>query len=377
MYGYQQQQQQPQIIGALTTHGGYHPYVVGTSTHGNAHSGFLSQAVPLSTATAGASAGAGATTAVRSGGAVAQPQLVGQTSYVGQPFIYGGQYGAQPFVGGQQFGQQSTGVPVLSSAPTYALGQQGGFRGLPQQSFPGSYAAGSYVGGGGYGGIGSYYGAGAGSYGHPGQQVRAPEAPNYNKGYFYDDYIHDRHSPRRSYAAFRDARMPVPEGDIIYRHTIRRDDDFVLPRRSPRSEALEKQQQQQFQQNQQQATGAAPQQQQQQQQQGPATIEVVEAKDLPTSILDKTDPYVRISIAGRQFSTTHKEDAGKAARWNESFTLETGVRTGAEGIIEIRDKDTLKDDSIASSNFFLENGDRWFTLKPKGQVRLNVRGVPN
>jgi len=366
---YPQQQQQPQIIGALTTHGGYHPYIAGQSG-----SGFLSQAVPFQ----------GGATVVRSG----------------VPVAAGGAGGlaAQPSYLGQQ--QQQPGVPVLSTAPlaygSYAAGGAAPYGSYAGGGFGGGY--GSYAGGAIQGGYGGGYGGGfpgsyggQGSYGHPGQQVRAPEAPNYNRGYFYDDYIHDRHSPRRSYAAFRDARQPVAEGDVIYRHTIRRDDDFVLPRRSPRSEALEQQRQQQQQQRN--VSAPAPQQQQQQQTQqqtqqqppaqptqqpsgGPATIEVVEAKDLPTSILDKTDPYVRITIGGKQFSTTHKDDAGKAARWNESFTIDN-VRTGVEGSIEIRDKDTLKDDAIASSNFFLENGDRWFTLKPKGQVRLNVRGVNN
>ena len=55
----------------------------------------------------------------------------------------------------------------------------------------------------------------------------------------------------------------------------------------------------------------------------------------PTSILDKTDPYVLLKVGGQTFKTRTIADAGKAARWNETFTVPGGLRAGSEGVVEV------------------------------------------
>lgn len=271
---------------------------------------------------------------------------VGRQGLVGYPSYYpiaGGSY-AQP-VGSYRAVAPG---PVLSAAPVAPLVSGG----VVTSSI--GYAPPAF---------GSYYPPNVGY-----QQAPQFQPRDANRGYFYDDYIHDAHSPRRSYAGFRPASAPVYEGDVIYRKTISREDDFVLPRRSPPKKPLE-------------AVGPAASAQQPQyvpaarSVAGPTTIEVVEAKDLPTSILDKTDPYVLLKVGGQTFKTRTIADAGKAARWNETFTVPGGLRAGSEGVVEVWDKDILtKADAIGATTFYIENGDRWFSLKPKGQVRLNVSG---
>ena len=52
-------------------------------------------------------------------------------------------------------------------------------------------------------------------------------------------------------------------------------------------------------------------------------VKIVEAKFLKDAdIFGKQDPFMKVFHDGREFRTTTKDDAGKHAIWNESFTLE-------------------------------------------------------
>eukprot|EP00004_Rigifila_ramosa_P005228 TRINITY_DN156_c0_g1_i2.p1 TRINITY_DN156_c0_g1~~TRINITY_DN156_c0_g1_i2.p1 ORF type:complete len:365 (-),score=46.73 TRINITY_DN156_c0_g1_i2:47-1111(-) len=100
-------------------------------------------------------------------------------------------------------------------------------------------------------------------------------------------------------------------------------------------------------------------------------VDVVEARDLPASILDNCDPYVEVTIGGVTKSTTTKKNPGKIATWDERFEF-SNVDINSQGTATVKDKDLGSDDHVGSATFDLVSSDRIYTLKPKGQLRLKI-----
>jgi len=83
--------------------------------------------------------------------------------------------------------------------------------------------------------------------------------------------------------------------------------------------------------------------------------------------MDKTDPYVQVTISGQKKKTSTKNNAGSNARWGESLTF-SGV-TATSGVLEVFDSDTIRDDLLGGASFNLVPGDQWVTISgPKGRT---------
>ena len=114
---------------------------------------------------------------------------------------------------------------------------------------------------------------------------------------------------------------------------------------------------------------------------GTLEVLVVEAKNLKSSLLDKTDPYVKLTVGGKTLKTTTKNNAGTHAEWSEKFEFDVydGVN---ELYMEVWDADTGKDDLRGSKTIDLQHAfdkgthDATFTLTHKdkhaGDVRLVI-----
>ena len=112
---------------------------------------------------------------------------------------------------------------------------------------------------------------------------------------------------------------------------------------------------------------------------GTLEVIVIEAKNLKSSLTDKTDPYITIKIGGKKEKTTTKSNAGKNADFNEKFHFDIfdGVN---EMYLEVWDEDTGADDlrgsKVIDLNHVFEKKthDATFSLTHKdkhaGDVRL-------
>jgi Ca2+-dependent lipid-binding protein len=114
---------------------------------------------------------------------------------------------------------------------------------------------------------------------------------------------------------------------------------------------------------------------------GTLEVIVVEAKNLKSSLMDKTDPYVVLTVGGKKQKTTVKNNAGKQAEWNEKFQFDIfdGV---SEMYVEVWDDDAGKDDLRGSKVIDLNNAfdkktvDASFSLthhdKHAGDIKLVI-----
>jgi len=66
----------------------------------------------------------------------------------------------------------------------------------------------------------------------------------------------------------------------------------------------------------------------------------------------KQDPFIQFTYDGRSMKTTVKDDAGKAAEWNEEFLLEDIAKELAAGgklRLEALDEDTMSNDWLGAT----------------------------
>ena len=66
-------------------------------------------------------------------------------------------------------------------------------------------------------------------------------------------------------------------------------------------------------------------------------------------LLGKQDPYIKFLYNGRKVETDVKDDAGKAAEWNEKFCLshvQDQVLSGKRLVFEAYDKDVMSSDLL-------------------------------
>ncbi|CAG8637658.1 2129_t:CDS:2 [Ambispora gerdemannii] len=118
---------------------------------------------------------------------------------------------------------------------------------------------------------------------------------------------------------------------------------------------------------------------------GQLSVTVVEAKNLKdTDFFDKADPYIILSVDRQNKKRTKtKQDAGKNAAWNETFTFEI-IEGQKDMLLEVFDEDIGTDDLMGGTIVDLRpvfaSGlvDQWFALKRKsgkaaGDVRVVMR----
>jgi len=92
-------------------------------------------------------------------------------------------------------------------------------------------------------------------------------------------------------------------------------------------------------------------------------VTLVKASGLPSSVLDKADPYVKLTIGDIELKSSVKQDAGKAAEWNEVFDFHADLSTYTTGTASVFDEDTIKDDFIGSASFNLVTGSYTLDIK--------------
>jgi hypothetical protein len=112
---------------------------------------------------------------------------------------------------------------------------------------------------------------------------------------------------------------------------------------------------------------------------GPVTITVVEGKEMPTQLLEVQDILVEIAVGSIKKRTGVKYDAKKTAKWNDALDFGNSIPASTSDLtISVINTAEVasggKEETLCSGTFPIKSGEQWYEVKPRGQIKLLVKG---